>query len=239
MKKNITSLFFIFLMLTAKESLAQIQQLKFDLIKGSNGVSLGKINCIVQDKYSFIWLSDQTNHCIVRYDGNTMIRFQNDPKDTNSLGGYYPECLYGDSSGNMWIGFYGMGLDKFDPVTRKFTHYRHQQNNPESLSNDSVNCIRIDHLGNIWIGTNGGLDLLDQKTGKFKHYRNRPNDTTSLSYDIVRSLYEDLEGELWVGSHRGRVNDDSKGRLRCYREAGVPVRFALRVLQAQDHQGEA
>jgi ligand-binding sensor domain-containing protein len=106
MKKIIASFGLIFLLLAAKESLAQEQQIKFDLIKGSNGVSLGKINGIIQDKYGFIWLSDQDNHCIVRYDGNTMLRFQNNPKDTNSLGGYYPECLYADSSGNIWIGFW-------------------------------------------------------------------------------------------------------------------------------------
>lgn len=199
-EKNHWLFLFSFLFFIAKERIAQVQQLKFDLIKGSNGVTLRKINCIIQDKYGFIWLSDQTNRCIVRYDGNTMIRYQNDPKNPNSLGGTYPECLYGDSSGNIWIGFIGMGLEKFDPGTKSFTHYRHQQNNRENLSNDIVYCLRIDHLGNLWIGTNSGLDLLDQKTGKFKNYQNKANDTTSLSCNIVMALYEDREGELWVGT---------------------------------------
>ena len=73
-------------------------------------------------------------------------------------------------------------------------------NDPESLSNDFVSAVLVDHLGNIWVGNYGGLDLLDQKTGKFKHFRNKANDPTSLSCDTVRALYEDKAGNLWVGT---------------------------------------
>ena len=225
MKKVIASFGLIFLLLAAKDILAQVQQIKFDLIKGSNGVSLGKINGIIQDKYGFIWLSDQDNHCIVRYDGNTMLRFQNNPKDTNSLGGYYPECLYADSSGNIWIGFFGMGLDKFDTETKKFTHYRHNTNDAESLSNDTVNCLRIDQLGNLWIGTMGGLDLFDKKTGRFKHYQNKANDATSLSCNVVRALYEDHEGELWIGTGFFASNDSKGGLNRFSRKNETFTRY--------------
>jgi signal transduction histidine kinase/ligand-binding sensor domain-containing protein len=225
MKITIASFVFTLLSLSSMESRGQVQQVKFDLIKGSNGVSLGKINCIVKDKYGFLWLSDQDNHCVVRFDGTTMVRFQNNPKDPNSLGGDYPECLYGDSLGSIWIGFFGMGLDKFDPGTKTFTHYRHLPNDPESLSNDTVNCLRIDHLGNIWVGTQGGLDLFDPKTRKFRHFKNRMNDTTSLSCNIVRALYEDHEGELWIGTGMFYDNDNTGGLNHFNRQNGTFIRY--------------
>ena len=134
-----------------------------------------------------MWFSDQSNRCIVRFDGSHMTRYQNDPRNPNTLGGFYPECLFADKEGNIWIGFYGMGLDKFDPATKSFTHYRHQKNDPESLSNDFVTSILIDHLGNIWVGNYGGLDLLDEKTGKCKHHSHNPADTSSLSNNKVRA----------------------------------------------------
>ena len=216
---------FLFLLLLAKNSVAQTQQLKFNLVTGTNGISLGKINCVIQDKFGFTWLSDQSNRCIIRFDGSRMTRFQYDPKNPNSLGGYYPECLAADSAGNIWIGFYGMGLDKFDPVSNTFTHYRHQKNDAASLTDDFVAALRIDHLGNLWVGNYGGLDLLDQKTGTFKHYKNIPGDTTSLSYNTIRAIYEDKAGELWIGTGLPWDDNNEGGLNRFHRNTGTFTRY--------------
>ena len=225
MKVFIAPYILVLLLFFSNQSTAQTQQVKFNPVTGTNGVSLGKINGMTRDKYGFMWFSDQSNRCIIRFDGSHMTRYQNDPKNPNTLGGYYPECLFADTSGNIWIGFYGMGLDKFDPVKNIFTHYRNNKNDPESLSNDFVTAIVVDHLGNIWVGDYGGLDLLDQKTGKFKHYSNKPNDPSSLSCNKVRALYEDKAGELWVGT--GFPFDDiNEGGLNRYnRSNGTFTRY--------------
>ena len=173
MKWLIRHCMLIFLLFAALNGSAQHQQVKFIQVTGTNGVSLGKINSIIRDKYGYIWFSDQSNRCIIRYDGSHMTRYQNDPNNPNSLGGFYPETLFADSSGNIWIGFYGMGLDKFDPVTNHFTHYRHKENEPGTLSNDFVTALLMDHLGNFWVGNYGGLDLLDENTGTFKNFRRK------------------------------------------------------------------
>jgi signal transduction histidine kinase/ligand-binding sensor domain-containing protein len=205
----------IFLLFMMDETPAQSIQPRFNLIMGSNGVSLGKINGITRDRQGIMWFSDQDNHCITRYDGTLMTRFSYDPKSPNALGGGYPECIFADSTGIIWIGFTGMGLDRFDPETNHFTHFKHQPNDSESLANNVVSALLVDHLGNLWVGTDGGLDLLDQKTGKFKHYRNQLNDSTSLSYNEVRAIYEDHEGRLWVGTANQWTNNN-KGGLNLF-----------------------
>ena len=225
MKLFLRNSLFVFLLVLAKESMAQTQDIKFNLVTGSNGISLGKINGMTRDIHGVMWFSDQTNRCIVSYDGNRMTRYQNDPKKQNSLGGYYPECLFADSSGIIWVGFYGMGLDRFDPETNTFTHYRLNPNDPESLSSDSVTAVLIDHLGNIWVGSYGGVDLLDPKTGKFKHYRHT-QDPSSLSSRMVRALYEDREGTLWVGTGFPWDNDKIDGGLnRFNRKTETFIRY--------------
>ena len=198
-KKFLFALLFAF---ACNNGLGQTREPKFNLISGADGITPGRINCITRDREGVMWFTDQTSKCIIRYDGTHMKRYLNDPKDTNSLGGTgYPECIATDSSGILWIGFYnGGGLDKFDPVTGNFTHYRHHANDAGSLANDTVSALLVDHLGNLWAGTNRGLDLLDQKTRKFRHYSYNPLDSTSLSCNIVRALYEDHEGTLWVGT---------------------------------------
>jgi signal transduction histidine kinase/ligand-binding sensor domain-containing protein len=215
----------ITLLAVASNSFSQTTRIKFNSVSGTNGVTLGKINGMTRDSRGFMWFSDQTFRCIVRYDGSHMTKFVYDPNNSNSLGGYYPECLAADTAGIIWIGFYGMGVDKFDQATNTFTHFRHSKNDPASLSSDSVSAVRVDHLGNVWVGTFGGLDLLDQKTGKFKHYRNKAGDSTSLSNDIVRAIYEDREGELWVGTGFTFDRTEEGGLNHFNRSSGTFTRY--------------
>ena len=215
----------VFTLCVSNLSNSQVEQLKFNKIEGSNEITLGKINAIAKDGNGFMWFSDQDNRCIIRYDGSHMTRYRNNPKNPNSLGGYYPECLFIDTSGFIWIGFFGEGLDRFDPVTNTFTHYNHDPNDPKSLSNDFVTTVLIDHLDNIWIGTNDGLDLLDQKTGTFTHYKYDINDATSLSCNTVRAIYEDHEGTIWVGTGFAFDNINEGGLNRFDRDAGTFTRY--------------
>jgi signal transduction histidine kinase/ligand-binding sensor domain-containing protein len=216
----------IFLQFNINNCPAQKQQVKFNLVSGSNGISLGLINGITRDKHGVMWFSDQVNQCIIRYDGGLMTRFMHDPKNPNSLGGRYPECLFADSSGMIWIGFYGQGLDRFDPGKNIFSHFRHQPNDTGSLAHDGVSALLVDRKGNLWVGTDCGLDQLNQKTGKFKHFRHNELDSTTLSDSIVRAIYEDHEGTLWIGTGLPWVEPLDRGGLnRFNKETGTFTRY--------------
>ena len=179
---------------------AQTPRVEFNLFTGIDGMTLGKVNCITQDANGYMWFSDQTRRCITRFDGYHLTSYRNEPGNPHSLGGTYPEVIYAEPSGVLWIGFYGTGLDRFDPGTGKFTHYRHNPNDPSSLGSDTVTAILRDHRGKLWIGSYGGLELLDERSGKFTHYSHKPGDPQSLSSNRIRALYEDRQGTLWVGT---------------------------------------
>ncbi len=225
MRSSLLRHIIILLCLIPVYCIAQTQEIKFNLINGMNGIFLGKINSITQDRDGVMWFSDQTNRCITQYDGNRMIRYQHNPKDSNTLGGHYPECIYADSSGIIWIGLYGFGLDRFDPATNTFTHFRHNPDDPNSISNDTVSNILIDHKKNIWIGTNGGLNLFDPVTGTFKHFVHNPANLKSLSSNKIRALYEDRQGTLWVGTGFVWDKDDLGGLNRFDRKTGTFTRY--------------
>ena len=217
---NINGILFIVILATLfpSKSISQSSDYYFDGISGNSGVSIGKINFITQDNKGFMWFSDQNNGSLIRYDGSHMKEYKRDVNKLNSLGGEYPECLFADANGNIWIGFYGQGLDKFNTLTGEFKHYRHDPEDPQSLSNDFVSSVLIDGLGTIWVGTNGGLDRLDPVTGNFTHYKNKKNDSTSLSHDVVRTIYEDREGTIWVGTGLAWANNDRGGLNRFDRQ---------------------
>src|SRR6266516_99926 len=123
---KLLGLLYIFLMLVliTPSVNAQRQPLDFDLVSGTNGISLGKINGITQDKWGYMWFVDQTNKYLIRFDGYRMKTYRNDPLDTNSIDGVNYECIAADSTGAIWVDA-ARGVDKFDPYTGKFIHFRY------------------------------------------------------------------------------------------------------------------
>ncbi|MDM8532060.1 two-component regulator propeller domain-containing protein [Anaerolineales bacterium HSG25] len=111
--------------------------------------------------------------------------------------------IYKTKDGLLWIGTRGGGLNRFDLQTGVFTPYRHDPDNPDSLSNDVVWAIHEDPTDTnaLWVGTNnGGLNKLNRATSQFKHYTSK---NTGLPNDIVYGILQDEEGYLWLSTNRG------------------------------------
>jgi ligand-binding sensor domain-containing protein len=145
-----------------------------------------------------MWFSGQGDDCIYRYDGNRMISFRHDSLNKNSLGLTFFEKIYADDKGMVWIG--GNGLDRYDPATGIFKHYRHDEKDSGTLADNGVSAILKDHKGRLWVGTTKGLDRFDEKTEKFIHYQNDPANPKSLSNNDINFIYEDHRGVIWVGT---------------------------------------
>ncbi len=119
------------------------------------------------------------------------------------------ESLYADSKGYIWIGTLGQGLDRLDPSTGDFVHYRFDRNDPNSISNDTVRSILEDRDGMLWIGTQNGLNHFNPQTGECKRYVHQFDDPYSLSCNRVMKVYEDRQGTIWIGT--GSVWDGQGG----------------------------
>jgi signal transduction histidine kinase/ligand-binding sensor domain-containing protein len=63
-----------------------------------------------------------------------------------------------DKTGYMWIAT-GDGLNRFDGY--KFTTFKNENGNINSLSNNTIRGLLEDNKGNIWIGTENGLNTYD------------------------------------------------------------------------------
>ncbi len=98
----------------------------------------------------------------------------------------------------LWIGCRNGGVQRFDPVTGKFTIFRHSAA-AGSLGNDVVTSILADRSGTIWAGTLDGLNRLDAATGKFTVYLERDG----LPSSIINGVVEDANGDLWITTSYG------------------------------------
>jgi signal transduction histidine kinase/ligand-binding sensor domain-containing protein/DNA-binding response OmpR family regulator len=104
-----------------------------------------------------------------------------------------------DKTGNIWVGTNGGGLVYFDRKKGAFKTYLHDAGNINSLTNNVIVCMFIDHAQKLWIGTYfGGLDCFDGKT--FKHYKHNDALPGSISEDRICSITENAGHQLLVGT---------------------------------------
>ncbi|NUO82681.1 SpoIIE family protein phosphatase, partial [candidate division KSB1 bacterium] len=103
----------------------------------------------------------------------------------------------------MWFGTMD-GLNKYDGYG--FTVYKHDFQNPHSLSDNSIQALFEDEAGVLWIGTRGGLNSFDRRSEKFTRYVHDPNNPHSLSHNTINAICEtrqDSIATLWVGTTGG------------------------------------
>ncbi len=133
----------------------------------------------------------------------------------NGLSGRIVPCMLQDSTGYLWFGTFG-GLDRYDGYS--FKSYRHNPDNPTSLTNGTVLSLCEDRSGNMWVGTSQGLEKLDCTTGTFTHVTSKPSNPGVLSNDVVSALHLDPHGILWIGTRDGlKRHDPSTGTFTCLR----------------------
>jgi len=210
---------FLFLFFTIPPiDLNSQSQIRFKHISTEHGLSQCGVYCIFQDKNGFMWFG--TEDGLNRYDGYEFKDYRTDPQDPTTISDNYVRCLYEDQKGMLWIGTRNGGLNCFDPQAEVFTHYKNDENDKNSLSNNDVRAICKDHFEDVlWIGTaGGGINRFDLKTRQFKRYQNNPENPDSLSHDDVRAIYQDRLGTLWVGTFGGGLNrfDRNTGKFTHY-----------------------
>ncbi len=191
-----------------------------------NPSSLGNnfVRVIYEDSYGTLWVgTDGRGLEKVNRKTATFRHYFNDPSDPNSISNNAVRAIVEDQSGVLWIGTFGGGLNKLvlaveqalpeiaAPVqsgtevkgqTKElFKHYTYDQNDTNSLSNNSIQSLYVDDEGIIWIGTfGGGLNRFDPKTEKFKHFTEQNSD---LPNNVIYGVIGDDKGDIWLSSNRG------------------------------------
>lgn len=182
------------------------------------------VYAIFQDSEGFLWIG--THIGLLVYDGYQIKQYSPNAQDKTTISDFNILSITEDNAGDIWTGSMDGGIRRFDKATERFTRYKNDPGNPDSVSSDDVWKVYRTPSGEMWIGTwGGGLNRYDFDSGKFIRYRSNPDDPNSLSSDVVSSdkiiaLHQDGRGILWIGTNGGGMNrfDSSTGRFGNYRQ---------------------
>ena len=144
---------------------------------------------LMEDDHGDLWVA--TNTGVNRFDLTTerCTRYLHDPNNPDTLGGTSVKSIAEDSRGYLWFGTEDSGLDKLDPRTGTFAHYR---NDSDGAFVGRITQVIAGHDGDIWFVGERGLFHLNQQTGQITR---PPASRHGLSAD---SAYEDEAGDLWL-----------------------------------------
>ena len=183
---------------------------------------------ILEARNGTMWFS--SNVGLLKFDRvhNEMIRYHNNPLDTESLHSDRLIFLYQDNEGNIWTCFQAVGPDLFSERPQPFENFTYERGN---LIDPLVTSIYLDHSGILWIGSMGGLNRIDRRTGK--------NIVSGGVGNEILSILEDRLGVLFCGTfHEGLMRLDPKtGKASPY-ASGAPGHATLPVMRLiYDHEG--
>jgi ligand-binding sensor domain-containing protein/two-component sensor histidine kinase len=119
----------------------------------------------------------------------------------NGLSHDHVNCILQDRRGFIWLGT-DDGLNRYDG--NNFEIYRHEPNNPATISGNMITDMVEDPQGILWIATaDGGLSKYDYRlppARQFKQYKHIPGDTNSIPVNLINTLLFDPFGYLWLGT---------------------------------------
>lgn len=174
----------------------------------SASLSHNRIHTLYRDRVGTLWIGTDSGLDKLIVDAATgRVRFEHLPPESE-LGRVGILSINQDTGGIFWIGTWGGGLYRYNPMTGETDCYNHDPERPSSLSHNDVYAVHEDRSGLLWIGTRAGLNQFDPDTGEFSRYFERDG----LPGNDICSILEDNEFQLWISTNKGLSRFDPLGR---------------------------
>jgi len=172
----------------------------FKHLNVEDGLSQSSVLSIAQDGRGFMWFG--TRFGLNKYDSQSFKIYNHENNNEKSLNNpEYLSSLLALRDGTLLIGTQD-GLNKYNEGDDNFDSYKHNEKDPNSISNNTIRCIFQDKGNRVWVGTSNGLNLLSTN-GKYKFKRFLY--IQKLRQQIY-AITEDHNGTLWLSTTDGLIN---------------------------------
>lgn len=171
------------------------------------------IGALCEDKQGRIWIGTTEGVCYFDRKTNLFTRIEEVSKPDFAC-----RNIICDSRGDIWFTIRDAGLYKYDTKTNKLKNFRHENNNPKSLS---INRILVNGLiedpskKGLWICGVDKLNYFDFTSQTFFHSNNNPlnisiltpTNKTALTFENNLLVYSDnATGEIcWFDTRLNKI----------------------------------
>ncbi|MDA3927561.1 MAG: ATP-binding protein [Prolixibacteraceae bacterium] len=174
----------------------------FQSSKNEGAISGNDITCIFEDYKKRIWVGTSMNGL------NSTNLKNNNYYFTKIIDGTIVD-LIADQSNQLWIGqsseegIYILNLENFNKNKLDLKQIKNDPLIKNTLSDNSISCLFVDKLNDIWVGTQGnGLNYYSDRSKPFHNETERYLNESSINNSLVNTFYEEEE-YLWIGTEGG------------------------------------
>lgn len=169
------------------------------------------VSCYFMDSYGNFWISG--------FDGAYI--FDPEKAEFRRFLSTSTWSITEDAKRFIWFGT-GDGAYRYDPRDTVIVQYRHEPDNQNAISGNSVNKIMVDRTGTIWLGTNHGLNRIAKKRYPFENYSHVVGNAGTISSDRVSCILQGGDGKVWIGTMGYGLNcfDPAEETFRVFRYDG-------------------
>ncbi|MDR9417614.1 two-component regulator propeller domain-containing protein [Gracilimonas sp.] len=140
------------------------------------GLSHNTVTGMSMDQNGFLWVG--TIDGLNRFDGKGVKIYRHDATDSTSISNSFIHGILADDDGSLWIGTRDGGINKFDPVTESFQHFKYSEENKNSIPNAPLNLFFKDNTGTYWASVGEeSYGVFDSQTGTYQKAEIREVDT--------------------------------------------------------------
>ncbi len=169
-------------------------------IKIQQGLTQGRISCIIEDQRGFMWFG--TADGLNRYNGYSFKGYKKEDQNPYSIPGNSIKCIAEDKEGNLWIGTEN-GLAVLDICSERFTTFTESDSILDYHGANQIIAISIDQNNNVWCSTNGaGIFKFNPQVNERDYLTQFPE------YKAPQSILVDRQNNLWIG-------DVIDNKIRC------------------------
>ncbi|MDI4634865.1 diguanylate cyclase [Pelomonas sp. V22] len=194
------------------------------------GGERGSVASFVAAHEQELWVG-RTGGIEVRTGNGQLLRvLRHNPRNPASLAGNEVRSLLRDRSGWLWVGGYGGGLQRHDPVNRSIWVRREAEGFGGVFDDPNVRSVKQLADGETWVGTTErGVAVFDREmrlTGSLVPAPGRPG---GLPNGRIGAIAQTPDGTVWLGSDAGVHQLDASRRqvLHTYKPGQGRVRRML------------
>jgi ligand-binding sensor domain-containing protein/serine phosphatase RsbU (regulator of sigma subunit) len=130
-----------------------------------------------------------------------------------------------DREGYLWTGT-KYGLNRFDGY--RFRQFLTSTTGDGSVGNLTINVIRGDERGNLWILYNEGINKYDHETGKMTRYLSSSFDSAYRNGSLLLDAYPGINGTVWILSEESLTMLAGEHQTRSYRIPSEQLRNGIK-----------